>query len=396
MLGLSTTIHILDPLHILHILNESKTNYVIVGDINLDTEKYNLTSNATKYLSDLSSYGCNMYINKPTRVTSSTATCIDHVYANLPSDNIESHVLLSDVSDHYATLTKVSGLVREHGHKVIYRRKSNLNETEWKSFNLELKTILTEKLLSIEENTEPNAVANTITKTYQILLDKYMPLKKLSRKQKRYHSKPWITPAIKVSIRKKNKLFKLSKRKNSERITAEYKKYRNLLTGLKRRAYESYYRQKLAQCGQDKSKIWRLINEIAKRKRNVKKSIKNIIDKNGNKYHNIPEIAACLNTHFASVGKNMASEYQKVSIANLKDPLEYISNQTSCLSHLSKAILSEIIDLIRNLDEKKACGFDLISNKVLKASCLVIAPFLQKSFNLCLSKGVLFSLSNLK
>merc|ERR1712007_421173 len=108
-----------------------------------------------------------------------------------PAESIESHVLLSDVSDHYATLTKVSGLVREKGHEVIYRRKKNLNETETKSFNEELKTILSEKLSNIGDNADPNTVATTITKTYQILLDKYMPLKKLSRKQKRYLSKPW-------------------------------------------------------------------------------------------------------------------------------------------------------------------------------------------------------------
>ena len=154
-----------------------------------------------------------MYVNVPTRVTLNSATCIDHVYANLPTDSIENFVLISDVSDHYATLTKVSGLVREHGHEVIYRRKSNLNEEEWKCFNTELKTILTEKLCNVQDNTDPNQVAIIITKTYQILLDKYMPLKKLSRKQKRYRNKPWITPAIKVSIRKKNKLYKLSKRK---------------------------------------------------------------------------------------------------------------------------------------------------------------------------------------
>ena len=73
------------------------------------------------------------------------------------------------------------------------------------------------------DNANPNEVAVTITKTYQILLDKYMPLKKLSRKQKRFRNKPWITPTIKVSIRKKNKLYKLSKRKNGGNLTAEYK-----------------------------------------------------------------------------------------------------------------------------------------------------------------------------
>ena len=77
----------------LHNLNESKTNFVIVGDINLDTKKYNITSNATKYLNKLRSFGCNMFINKPTRITSKSATCIDHVYANLSTNDIENHIL---------------------------------------------------------------------------------------------------------------------------------------------------------------------------------------------------------------------------------------------------------------------------------------------------------------
>ena len=372
----------------LHILNKNKTNYVIVGDINLDTEKYNLTSNASNYLNNLCSFGCNMFINKPTRVTSKTATCIDHVYANLSATNIENHIILSDVSDHYATLTKVSGLVREHKHEIIYRRKSHLNENEWKNFNEELKSTLSVKLSRAGNISDPNEVAVTITKTYQILLDKYMPLKKLSRKQKRYFSKPWITPAIKVSIRKKNKLFKISKRKNDAKITAEYKRYRNLLTRTKSKAYENYYREKLIEYGQDKSKTWRLINEISKRKRNEKRSIKNMVCKNGVKLESRPDIAEYMNTHFASVGKSMAAEYENPSNTNLLDPLEYKSNKPSHLMYLSKTVLSEIKDLIQNLDEKKSCGFDQISNKVLKASCSVIAPFLEKLFNLCLSRGI--------
>ena len=157
---------------------------------------------------------------------------------------------------------------------------------------------------------------------------------------------------------------------------------------MKSRAYENYYCDKLAQHGQDKSKIWRLINEIAKRKKNEKSSIKTIVDKNGVKIHTKPEIAQCLNSHFASVGKNMASEYNSLSIQNLRDPIEYISNKSSHLSNLSKVVLSEIIDLIKKLDEKKACGFDLISNKILKASCSTIAPFLEMLFNLCIVKGI--------
>ena len=104
--------------------------------------------------------------------------------------------------------------------------------------------------------------------------------------------------------------------------------------------------------------------------------------------HKKSDIAGCLNTHFASVGKNMAAAYENMSTRNLKDPLDYISDKPCRLSHLSKTILSEIVNLIKDLDENKSCGYDLISNKVLKESCSIIAPFLVTLFNLCLQKGV--------
>ena len=77
------------------------------------------------------------------------------------------------------------------------------------------------------------------------------------------------------------------------------------------------------------------------------------MDKNGVKLHTKTESAQCLNSHFALVGKNMASEYNSLSIQNLRDPIEYIPNKSSHLSNLSKVVLSEIIDLIKKLDEKK-------------------------------------------
>ena len=160
------------------------------------------------------------------------------------------------------------------------------------------------------------------------------------------------------------------------------------MTTTKRKAYENYYRDKLIKYGQDKTKTWRLINEISQRKRKEKKSIKSVVDKNGTKIHKKSKIVGCLNTHFSSVGKDMAAAYQNLNIPNLKDPLDFISEKSCHLSQLSKTILSEIIDLIQGLDENKSCGYDLISNKILKASCSVIAPFLVTLFNLCLHSGI--------
>ena len=368
----------------LHILNSSKTNYVIVGDFNVNTLKYNLVNNVTDYVNAIGSYGTNLFIDKPTRVTDHSATCLDHVYSNLPACDLDNHIVLSDATDHYSTITKVKQAVKINKKEAIYRRKTNLTEQEWENFNNELGAILTEKI-SCSVDSDANYIATVISNTYQKLLDKYMPLKKLSRKERRYFYKPWITSAIKVSIRKKNKLFIKSKRNKDPVYAQEYKTYRNMLTRTKRNAYENYYRDKIARYGQDKSKTWKFINEISKRKRNSKTSIKSIIDANGNQLESASGIANCLNKHFSSIGKTMASQFDSDST----DPMEYITEETNrTLSYLLNTNVAEIRKLISELNQKKSCGFDHISNKVLKASCDIISPFLVTLFNKCMTSGV--------
>ena len=97
-------------------------------------------------------------------------------------------------------------------------------------------------------------------------------------------------------------------------------------------------------------------NFTAQKKRK-KKSIKSIVDKNGTKIHKKSEIVGCLNTHFSSVGKDMAAAYQNMNTPSLKDPLDYISEKSCHLSQLSKTVLSEITDLIQSLNENKSCGY---------------------------------------
>ena len=40
------------------------------------------------------------------------------------------------------------------------------------------------------------------------IVDTHIPIKQMSKRQLKRHSKPWITPAIKISIQKKNDLYK--------------------------------------------------------------------------------------------------------------------------------------------------------------------------------------------
>ena len=68
--------------------NSKKQKYFLVGDFNVDLLKYNLATPQTNFLNILNSVGCNAFIDKPTRVTSGTASCIDHVYSNFDTGSI--------------------------------------------------------------------------------------------------------------------------------------------------------------------------------------------------------------------------------------------------------------------------------------------------------------------
>ena len=108
--------------------------YVLVGDFNLDLMKYNLATDPTNYLNAIRSAGCNAFINQPTRIKGRESSCIDHVLSNLPTDSIENHIIMSGVTDHYGTLSKIEGIARETSKQDIYFRKTKLSDEKWEEF----------------------------------------------------------------------------------------------------------------------------------------------------------------------------------------------------------------------------------------------------------------------
>ena len=72
----------------------------------------------------------------------------------------------------------------------------------------------------------------------------------------------------------------------------------------------------------------------------------------------------------------------------LKDPLDYLPRQVKNSIFFSDIDYSEILTLISKLVLKKACGYDLITNRILKSTSYIISPFLAKLFNSCITQGV--------
>ena len=152
-----------------------------------------------------------------------------------------------------------------------------------------------------------------------------MSVKKMSRKRKSFLGKPWLTKGLKVSIKTKNKLHKSHLKNNDQKSTHKYKLYCTLLNRLKYRSKNNYYADLALRYGNDKAKIWNLINEITHRKRTSRKNINSLTNKDGGKIYKPDLIANSLNDHFSSIGQKMASKIEKT--INRKNPLDYISTE---------------------------------------------------------------------
>ena len=73
----------------------------IFGDFNIDLLKFQTHLGTNTYLNNMFSQGFIQIITKPTRVTHSSATLIDHLWTNATKDCYLSGILTSRISDHF-------------------------------------------------------------------------------------------------------------------------------------------------------------------------------------------------------------------------------------------------------------------------------------------------------
>ena len=72
----------------------------------------------------------------------------------------------------------------------------------------------------------------------------------------------------------------------------------------------------------------------------------------------------------------------------MKNPIDYITDRVEENITLCDTSCSEILDIILAQDDKKACGYDEINNKIIKKTSTVVAPFLETLFNASMKQGV--------
>ena len=206
-------------------INDRKQTVYILGDFNIDLLKYEDHKPTEDYVNMLFSYSLFPIITKPTRITSHSATLIDHIYTNSAIFDLTAGILTHDITDHLPVFCLLANTSNDFTDKaVIYYRDfskfkkenylNDLRNTDWDAlFHKDL-----------------NITAKNISDTIQSIINKYAPMKIASRRKVKLIRKPWLTRGILKSIKHKQKLYHtLSKNPQNTEKLSQYKKYCNLL-----------------------------------------------------------------------------------------------------------------------------------------------------------------------
>ena len=320
---------------------------------------------------------CNLFfptITKPTRVTRSSATLIDHMWTNDMQNYITSGIIYSSISDHFPIFSLFSvpnSNVNCSPAKILKRLFSN---NSINNFKIELSDYHWEPELC---NLTTNEAFEKYFKIFLVLYNKNFPIKEVTIKEK-HLGKPYITPAIQTSIKHRNKLQKLfAKWPLTHEVT--FKQYRNRLTSLIRKAKENYYKSKLEQANDSKKK-WELINGILGRKN--KTSVQTSFSFHDRTTTKNDEISEGFNDYFCSIADTLAQNIPSTD-ASFSD---YLPEPVPHSFDFSLTSAIEIKGVIKNL-KIASPGHDDVHIKVLKECNEEISPFLELIINKSFGEG---------
>ena len=93
-------------------LSQSNTKLVLVGDYHINLSKQTLDTKNYNYVNDIYSSGCYSLINKPTRITATSATVLVHIYINSLHKIALAGVLTLDILDHLPTFCVIKLILK--------------------------------------------------------------------------------------------------------------------------------------------------------------------------------------------------------------------------------------------------------------------------------------------
>ena len=309
------------------------------------------------FINALLSCGAFPFITKPTRVTDTTATIIDHIITNVTNHKILPGVIeTSEVSDQYPIFCQVQNITlpkKNNNFIGYYRDKSKFYSD---AFNYDLFNALNFYFVNLPNTTNNNfdVVFNGFTRIVLQITDRHAPIKKISRRQKKLLKKPWITKALLVSIKKKHVLFKMHYVNGNNSQKSYYKQYLNKLTKIKTISKKLYFEKEFHLNRDNPKKTWDIIKTLLP---SNSKSCNNTQNLHNIAFDNLAKLAEQFNEFFSTIGEQLSNKIPTYQANHFQT---YLAKRVSESMFLEPTNITEIVNTILSLNVNKAVGYDNI------------------------------------
>merc|ERR1712240_460962 len=353
---------------------------IILGDINIDLIEEN-DANVNCYLNNYFENNFIPLITLPTRITHHSATLIDHIFVKIPKKLIQNKCssgnLIADIADHLPNFAFIDIKIPSIKNRPIIRL---FTQNRINTFN---ECLISEpSLISPVELTDTNSSLNTFSTNYLALFDKYFPYVRMSKKS--FKDKPYITSGIKVSIRRRNKLFKKYKNQPNDVNQAAWRRLKNKITELIKRSEQLYYKKLLSGHTNCSKSLWNTFGKILNSKK-IKHNKVGAQNSNGIMQTEPQTISETFNKFFSEIGEKLAQNIPNENNSKFKD---YLGPSVNHSMYLFNTNTVEILKIIKSLKNTNSTGYDDFTTKFVKLSASLIAPALVKIFNLAISTGI--------
>ena len=229
---------------------------------------------------------------------------IDNILINYIIYMSYSGNLTIQISHHLLQFVVLEDFLKEVLPKKINWYERNFKNFNEREFDEALKNCDWDSILVLDQNDTNLSMENLYNNTI-FLLDEFAPYKKLSKKDYKLKSKPWINNEILTKIHERGKLlYKYSKAKDLSRkayLLKNYKSLRNSITNMKRDSKTKYYNEYFEIHKEKTASIWKGIRSLVKLKSSSKKDI-SIIDDKGVIISDQKNICNHFNNYFVIIG----------------------------------------------------------------------------------------------
>ena len=229
---------------------------------------------------------------------------------------------------------------------------------------------------------DPNIVLNNLSDKIKICLSKSEYTKKPNKTNIMKPRKDWVTKAIMISSKTKEKLYKIWKKDpTNDRKRAGYKKFTNILKDILNKAKESYDKKLVESNMNNIKSMWNDINQKIGKNSKKKNNINYIIE-NNKKILDSKEIAEHFNKYFCNISKKLSDKIRPPINEEIKLP-----SMNSKSIFFQPTNQNEIKNIINNLENKNGEN-DNINAKTFKTLVELLVDPLTHISNVCVDEAI--------